>query len=159
MRKILFILLFILGLSINPTFSSADFFSINLNWQLGIRFGFEHHFSSQVGFKADAGLAVPGIITADGFILFYTHCLNEKWQISICPGISNILIPIGANAGMISPGVSIMIRHRLSKKMNLEFRFGEGFPLFFESRKKVIRDINMPFGLWPDLSIGISWKF
>jgi len=67
-------------------------------------------------------------------------------------------MPVGEPAFMLSPGVSILIRRKVSKRSNIELRIGEGFPLFFEKGKKVIRDINLPLGLWPDFNIGISFK-
>ena len=157
MKKKILITIFFFVL-INHGFSDTNLLSINLDWQLGIRFGFEHHFNHRLGIKEDIGIAIPGILTADTFIIINIYSLNPYWQFNICPGISNILTPIGANAFMIAPGVSIMIRHRLSRKLNFDFRFGEGFPLFFEKGKAIIRHIGLPFGLWPDISLGISFN-
>ena len=157
MKKLILLILF-LFLVVNAGFGEDNLFSINLNWQLGIRFGYEYNFNSRVGLKTDAGIGIPGIIMVDMFITTRIFNPNPPWQFILCGGIPNILMPVGEPAFMLSPGVSILIRRKVSKRSNIELRIGEGFPLFFEKGKKVIRDINLPLGLWPDFNIGISFK-
>jgi len=157
MKKIIFLALF-LFLIINTGFGEDNLFCINLNWQLGIRFGYEYNFNNHIGIKTGIGVGIPGIIMAEAFLTVKTFCDNPLWQFTICSGIPNIMMPIGTWALMISPGVSVLIRRKISENLNINLRIGEGFPLFFEKGKDVIRDVNLPLGLWPDLNIGVSFK-
>jgi len=157
MKKLIFLIILLLLLT-HAGFGEDNLFSINLNWQLGIRCGYEYNFNNILGLKADAGVGIPGIIMADVFFTTRIFTNNPHWQFIICSGIPNILMPIGTLAFMVSPGLSVLIRRKISERLNIDLRIGEGFPLFFEKGKKIIRDVDLPLGLWPDLNVGVSFK-
>jgi len=156
LKKLIFSL-FLLFLVTAKSFSSENLICVGLDWQLGIRGGIEHKFNHRVGIKSDIGISIFGILVADAFLTVYLLPEKYRWELDICAGIPNAGVPVTFEGGMVSFGVSLLARCRLNEKVNLDFRIGEGYPLFFEKDKDVIRDISFPLNLWPDFVLGVSF--
>lgn len=154
MKKVLFIFL-LLVIEVSP--SSNNLICLSLDMQLSLRYGMEHRFNDRIGGRFDIGMSPFGIITADVLMFVYLLPESNKWQVNICAGIPGSGIPFTFNEAMVSVGASVLVRRRLTDRLNFEFRLGEGFPFFFAKDKDIIRDIGFPLGLWPDIMIGLSW--
>lgn len=137
--------------------SSNNLICLSLDWQLSLRYGMEHKFNDRIGGRFDIGVAIFGLVVADALMVFYLLPDSNKWQVNICAGIPNTAVPFTFNAAMVSLGTSLLVRRRLTDRLNIDFRLGEGFPLFFEKDKDIIRDIHFPLNLWPDIMVGLSF--
>lgn len=157
MKKVVLILLLMVATT-KAGFSAENLFCLDLGWQLDIRCGIEHKFNSHLGMKSDIGLAFPGILVADAFLVVYLLPDSYRWHVNICTGVPNASVPLGANAVMVSLGGSLLVRYRITERRSMNLRLGEGFPLFFEKDKDIIRNINLPLGLWPDITLGLAFK-
>lgn len=125
--------------------------------QLSLRYGMEHRFNDRIGGRFDIGASPVGLIVADVLMFVYLLPESKKWQVNICAGITNAGVPFSFNEAMVALGASVLVRRRLTDILNFEFRLGEGFPFFFAKDKDIIRDTDLPLGLWPDIMIGLSW--
>jgi len=137
--------------------ASEYLFCTGVNLQLGAFAGMEHRYNDHIGFRGDIGLAVFGLVLFDALLLFYFLPDNYRWQFGLAAGIPNAGMPLSLNAGMVSTGGSVFTRFKANKKLNIDFRIGAGFPFFFEKDRDIIRDINFPLNLWPDLFLGVSF--
>ena len=154
MKKIIAILLLLVTVAYS---SSNNLICLSLDWQLSLRYGMEHKFNDRIGGRFDIGAALFGLVVADALMVFYLLPEDNKWQVNICAGIPHTGAPFTFEAAMVSVGASVLVRRSLTERLNFEFRLGEGFPFFFEKDKDIIRDINFPLNLWPDIMIGLSW--
>ena len=157
LRKGVFILLLMIALT-KVSYSAENLICLGVNWQLGLMCGIEHKFNSRIGVKSDIGLAVPGIIFTDALLVIYLLPEGHRCQLNICSGVLTAAVPLGARAAMLSLGATLLGRYHITERRSIDLRLGEGFPLFFEKDKDIIRDIHFPFGLWPDIAIGMSFK-
>jgi hypothetical protein len=128
----------------------------SLDGQLSLRAGMEHRYSERLGLKYDLGVGATGTVVADAFMVVYLLPDTSRWELDLCLGMPNAGVPIGAGAGMVSLGLSLLVRRELGERMAIDLRLGEGFPLFFESGTDVVRDISFPLELWPDVTLGLS---
>lgn len=155
MKKIIFIvcLLFIFSQAL-----SADIFyaTVSLDWMLSMRIGIEYRFLPILGFRTDIGASILGMLVGDVFFVFYLFPEQDNFQLNIMLGVPNAGMPFTFNTGMISLGASLAVGWRFSKFFSMHLHIGAGFPLFFEQGRDMIRDINYPLGLWPDLGLGFS---
>jgi len=138
-------------------FSDNNPHIFTLDWQLGVLYGTEWRFGQFSGAKVDAGISLMGLIIADSYYVFYLRDEEEPVQVNLLAGITNAAVPIGFSAGMVALGGSVLTSITLSERVNLDFKIGAGFPLFFEKDTDIIRDISFPLNLWPDA--GISLRF
>ena len=157
MRRRILILLLLVSFT-EKSFSTDNLLCLSLDWQVSIRCGIEHKFNRPLGIKGDAGLSLFGTLVADAFLVVYLLPEKYRWQVNICAGMPNASIPLTFNAAMVSFGGSILTRCKITDKVSIDLRVGEGFPLFFEKDKDIIRDINFPFDLWPDFTLGVSFR-
>ena len=154
MKKLIAILLLLVTVAYS---SSNNLICLSLDWQLSLRYGMEHKFNDRIGGRFDIGMSPFGIITADVLMFVYLLPDSNRWQVNSCAGIPNAGVTVLFNGAMVSAGASVLVRRRLTDRLNFDFRFGEGFPFFFEKDKDIIRDIDFPLGLWPDFMVGLSW--
>ncbi len=157
MKKRILTLLLLLTVA-GKSFSSDNLICVSLDWQLSVRGGIEHKFNHRLGIKSDIGISFLGILNADALLVVYLLPEKFRWELNICAGIPNIAAPITFEGAMISLGGSLLTRFKINEKVGVDLRVGEGFPLFFEKDKDVIRDINFPLGLWPDFVLGVSFR-
>lgn len=157
MRKWIYLLPLIFAV-ITSGYTKENLIAVNLDWQLSIRGGVEHRFNPRIGVMTDLGIGFPGVVCIDGFFVVYLLPQDSRWQVNICSGLPNVLILLGHKAAMVSLGASVMVRRNITEKVGLHFRLGAGYPLFFENDKEVIRDIQLPLNLWPDLTLGLAFK-
>lgn len=139
--------------------ASEDLFCAGVNLQLGAFAGMEHRYNEHIGFRGDIGLAIFGLVLFDALFLVYFLPDHYRWQVGLAAGIPNAGMPLSFNAGMVSAGGSVFTRFRANEKLNIDFRIGTGFPFFFEKDRNIIRDINTPLNLWPDLFLGVSFEW
>lgn len=157
MKKLLLITVIFINFSL-PVMSE-ELNSLSSTWYLGIRWGKEIRQEQNHGYRWDIGGSLFGTIEADAFYVFYLSPKDSEWQMNLLAGVPNAGIPLSLNAAMISFGSSIQFRKQLDKNTSFDFRIGAGFPLFFEKGKDVIRDINFPLNLWPDINVGYNHKY
>lgn len=157
MRKRILLLLLLASVT-QESFSSDNLLCLSLDWQVSIRCGMEHKFNRPLGIKWDAGVSLLGTLVADAFLVVYLLPEKYRWQVNICAGMPNAATLFTFNAAMVSFGGSILTRCKITEKVSIDLRVGEGFPLFFEKDKDIIRDINFPFDLWPDFTLGVSFR-
>lgn len=72
-------------------------------------------------------------------------------------GILNFNVPFSFDAAMLSFGAACEVTREITNTMSIGLRAGEGFPLFFEKDKELIRDIQFPMNLWPELAVEINF--
>jgi hypothetical protein len=140
------------------TYASENLFCVNINIQLGVLAGIEHKFNDHIGLRGDFGLAIPGLVIVDALFMVYFLPDTYRWQVGLGVGVPNAGMPFSFDAGMVSLGGTVLTRFKASDKLNIDFRLGAGFPLFFEKDNDVIRDTGFPLGLWPDLMLGVSFE-
>ena len=130
--------------------------TIRADWMFTLRAGIEYRFGRYFGIQTDIGTNTQ-LLAADLWGAFYAMEPESPWQFNLFLGIPNASMPLSFDAGFISVGGSIGVGYRFENNFGLDFRVGEGFPFFFEEGKDMIRDINFPFGLWPDVAFGVSF--
>lgn len=138
--------------------ASENLISISLNWQLAVLAGIEHKFNDHIGLRGDIGVAIFGVVVADALFMVYflpNHC---RWQVGLGAGVPNAGMVLSFDAGMVSLGGAVLTRFKASDRLNIDFRLGTGFPLFFEKDQEMIRDIHFPLNLWPDIMLGVSFE-
>jgi hypothetical protein len=152
-------LLLLLAVITTTTFASHVFLSVSIDWQLGVRCGIEYRFHPSLGVRFDSGVALYGLVLADAFFLLYLLPEDSPFECNILAGIPNAGVPFTFNASMVSFGLSLMVRYWWNEVFGIDLRVGAGFPLFFEKGKEIIRDVMFPLELWPDLVLGITFRF
>ncbi len=157
MKKRLFLLFLLFALTAK-SFSSDNLFCLGLDWQLSIRGGIEHKFNHRLGMKYDIGISIIGLLVADALVTVYLLPEDSRWELNICAGIPNFSTPITFEGAMLSFGGSLLTRFKINEKVSIDLRIGEGYPLFFEKDKDIIRDIHFPLNLWPDFVLGVSFS-
>jgi len=157
MKKIIFILLLLFTVT-EKSFSSDNMICLSMDWQLSIRAGIEHKFNHRLGIKSDIGISFFGLLGADALLVIYLLPEKYRWELNICAGIPSFSAPVTFEGAMISFGGSLLTRCKINEKVSIDLRIGEGFPLFFEKDKDIIRDIHFPLDLWPDFVLGVSFK-
>lgn len=155
--RISIVIFLLLIAATEKSYSSENLLCLSLDWQASIRCGVEYKINRPLGIKWDAGIAIPGILVADAFLVVYLLPEKYRWQLNICAGIPNVGTPLTFSGAMVSFGGSILTRYKISEKVSIDLRVGEGFPLFFEKDKNIIRHINFPFNLWPDLTFSVNF--
>jgi len=140
------------------SYASDNMVCVSLDLQLCIRGGIEHRFNHRLGIKSDIGISPFGIATADGLLVVYLLPEKYRWELNICAGILTLSAPVNFKGAMLSFGGSLLTRFKISEKVGIDLRIGEGYPLFFEKDKDIIRDARFPLNLWPDLVLGVSFR-
>jgi hypothetical protein len=140
------------------SFASENLFCINLNWQLAVLAGIEHKFNDHIGLRGDFGMAIFGLVVADALFMVYLLPDHYRWQVGLSAGVPNAGMALTFDAGMVALGGTVLTRFKATDKLNIDFRLGTGFPLFFEKDTEMIRDINFPLDLWPDIMLGVSFE-
>lgn len=130
--------------------------TIRADWMFTLRAGVEYRFGRYLGIQADIGTNVL-TVAADLCAVVYVMEPESPWQFNLLLGIPHAGMPLTLDGGMVTLGGSIAAGYRFENDFGLDFRLGEGFPFFFEEGKDVIRDVGFPFGLWPDIALGVSF--
>ncbi len=150
--------IFLISLIFVAFFTSAGELRLDVSadWMLTIRGGIEYRFNRFLGVQTKIGTNTQ-LLAFDFTGVFYFLDETTPWRINLLAGIPNAAMPLTFNAGMISVGASILVGYRFKNELTVDLRIGAGFPFFFEEGKSVIRDIQFPFGLWPDLAVIFSF--
>ena len=157
MKKILILLILLSIISSAAVYGSDLSFTISVDWQMSVQGGVEYRFNDYFGMKADLGVSIMGLLNFDLFAMIDTIPEDNPWRLSLLLGVPNLLVPLTFNAAMVSLGGAVEVGRQLSDAVQLNLRVGTGFPLFFESEKEMIRDIDFPFGLWPECVLEFSF--
>lgn len=130
--------------------------STGIDWMLGIRGGVEYLFWPNAGVQAHAGISIASAATADLLAVYRILETPRGFALRLLGGVPNALFPIGASEFMISLGGALEARWRITRRIGLSLRIGEGYPLFIAGGRYVAKGINYPLGLWPDLFLS-AW--
>jgi len=157
MKAFLLLLLFLVLIS-TAVFPDELYLSATLDWEFALQAGFEYRGPGFTGVKADLGVSLLGLLVWDVFTVIYLLPRDNPFRLDLLAGIPTAAIPLSFNAAMVSFGGSVVVGYNLSDSLCLDLRVGEGFPLFFEKDKEMIRDIHFPLDLWPDAAISLNFK-
>ena len=136
--------------------------NVTLTWDLGLRIGLDYRPWDHVGFSADVGSSLLGLegsfaLTWDAFVVLHAFGPEEPWQLSACLGVvdghSVFVTPM---ASEISFGASVQGSYRVTESLAAFLRLGEGVPFYVQEGEFARDDVSFPFGLWPDISLGMK---
>ena len=131
-------------------------FTVSVDWQLSIQGGVEYRSTTGFGVKADLGISVMGLITADLYGMYFFTDPDDPWQIAVAAGIPNIGAPVTFEGIMVSLGGAVEVKRAVSESIQIGAIVGAGFPFFFEEGTDVIRDTSFPLDLWPEAALIMS---
>ena len=152
------VVLFLLAAGI-PLASGGELtLSTGIDWMAGVRGGFEWLFLPRSGIQAHAGVSIGGAATGDLLIVHRLFAGPRGFSLRLLAGIPNALFPFGASELMVSLGAAVESRWRLARGIGLSVRAGEGYPFFFAQGQYASKAVRYPFGLWPDLFLGLWFE-
>ena len=155
-RTILLALVCVLSIGCPLSHAGELRLSVRADWMLTLRAGLEYRFNRYLGIQGSIGTNTL-VVAADLAAVVYAFPGTSAWQLNLLVGIPNAAVPVSLDGGFVSFGGSLQASYRLPNALGIDFRIGEGFPLFFEGDSDTIRDVDFPFGLWPDLGLGVSF--
>ncbi len=131
--------------------------AVGVDWMAGIRAGAEYLPGGRIGIRLDLGITLLGLLTADMLAAYHLLPPGSRVELNLLVGIPNLLVPLTWSAAMVSVGAGLELRWFLWRTAGIALRIGEGYPLFFEAGKPVIRPLRFPLGLWPDAVLSVVW--
>ena len=131
--------------------------TVSVDWQLSVQAGIEYRFTNHIGIKADLGISIMGLLVADLYAVIHVLPPDNPWHLQILVGVPNAAVPLVFSAGMVSFGGAIGFGRTFSDRFGMDLYLGAGFPLFFEEGKEMIRDIQFPFDLWPEVALSMRF--
>ena len=133
-------------------------YHVMADWQLGVRFGVEAPLSARLSARADLGISMFGLITGDALLGVALVEPSGPAAVLLLLGVPNAGAPVTFAGAMMSVGGTIQPSVRVGERCRLGLRIGAGFPFFFEANRPVVRETNLPLGLWPDAGIDVAWR-
>lgn len=79
-------------------------------------------------------------------------------NVQILLGVPNAAAAMTLAGAMVSVGGTLRPSVEVGTRCRLGIRIGAGFPVFLERDRPVVRETNLPLGLWPDAGIDIAWR-
>ena len=133
-------------------------YHIMADWQLGLRFGVEAPLSARFSARGDLGLSMLGLILGDALLGVSLVDPEAPVDVQVLLGVPNAGAPVTFAGAMVSLGGALRPSVRVGECCRLGLRIGAGYPFFFEPGRPVVRETNLPLGLWPDAGIDITWR-
>lgn len=142
-------LIVLISLSCLPVWGET----LTADWQLALRIGGETEHQGPVRYKGDLGISLLGLIVGDVLLVVPLLPPEDSWKLDLLFGVPNAAAPVTMEGAMVSTGLSCRIGHTLRSGNILSLRLGAGFPFFFEEGRPIIRETQVPLGLWPDIGV------
>lgn len=133
-------------------------YHVTADWQLGVRFGVEAPLSPRLSARGDLGLSMLGLILGDALVGVSLFDPSAPVNVQILIGVPNAAAAMTLAGAMASVGGTLRPSVEVGTRCRLGIRIGAGFPFFFERDRPVVRETNLPLGLWPDAGIDITWR-
>ncbi len=157
MKKTIMIILFLAGI-LYPLTAGETSYSLAIDWQLSVQGGIEHRFNDSIGIEGSLGASLTGLIAAECYLLYDASLLPDPWFDMFLIGIPNFFLVPTFEGAMLSLGGAAEAGRMLGDTLALSLRAGAGFPIFFEGGGVTVRDTNFPLGIWPEVSILLSFR-
>jgi hypothetical protein len=156
MRRIVLLCVVLFGITLQATGKSVSY-RVGIDWQMSVQCGIAYRVSEHIALDAGLGVSPMGLVTTECLVAYATELCTPPWALSLLFGIPNFNVPFTFDALMISIGSALEVSRKISSSYELALRIGAGFPLFFEHDKPMVRDIQFPLDIWPELSLSMRF--
>lgn len=136
-------------------FGSELLISAGLGSMADVRAGVEVRFTEKTALQVHAGASFARAVTGDLLGAWRLFSPTERTTLHLLVGATDLLVPLQAQALMVSFGLALEGRWWLSKRVGLSLRVGEGYPIFIENGVLTAKTVRYPFGLWPSLLVSV----
>jgi hypothetical protein len=138
--------------------------AVTATWDLGLRVGVDWRPWEHVGFAADVGstlFSLEGafILSGDAYVVIHGLPPEDRLEASLRLGVPDWRVVFAGPAqAMVALGVSAQIGYAIVGPWNVFARAGAGVPWFVSSDGIALDRTSFPLGLWPDLSLGVTYR-